>query len=101
MHRYNNADHSMMTAMLTVENICGAMPPHDIWAVNVEKDYHEESRDSQPGADAPQPASAGTGRAAPVIPRQVDRSSSAEQAATPDHSGPGAGNARTSVFSKK
>ena len=40
MHRYNNQDHSMLTAMLAVENILGAN--HDIWAVNVDEDYHEE-----------------------------------------------------------
>ncbi len=40
MHRYNNQDHSMLTAMLVVENIQGAN--HDIWQVNVEEDYHEE-----------------------------------------------------------
>ncbi len=40
MHRYNNQDHSMLTAMLSVENIYGAS--HDIWQVNVEEDYHEE-----------------------------------------------------------
>ncbi|MGQ0823418.1 MAG: NAD(P)/FAD-dependent oxidoreductase [Actinomycetota bacterium] len=47
MHRYNNQDHSMLTAMLTVENIFGAS--HDIWAVNVEAEYHEE----RVGNDAP------------------------------------------------
>ena len=41
MHRYNNQDHSMYTAMLTVENIFGA--DHDIWSVNVDAEYHEES----------------------------------------------------------
>jgi protoporphyrinogen oxidase len=40
MHRYNNQDHSMLTAILSVENILGA--DHDIWSVNVEQDYHEE-----------------------------------------------------------
>ena len=40
MHRYNNQDHSMLTAILSVENILGA--EHDIWSVNVEQDYHEE-----------------------------------------------------------
>ena len=39
MHKYNNQDHSMYTAMLTVENIHGAH--HDIWSVNVEEEYHE------------------------------------------------------------
>ncbi|MEO5678616.1 MAG: FAD-dependent oxidoreductase, partial [Acidimicrobiales bacterium] len=42
MHKYNNQDHSMLTAMLSVENILGHQPPHDVWDVNVEKDYHEE-----------------------------------------------------------
>jgi protoporphyrinogen oxidase len=40
MHRYNNQDHSMQTAMLAVENIFGAH--HDLWKVNVEREYHEE-----------------------------------------------------------
>jgi protoporphyrinogen oxidase len=40
MHKYNNQDHSMYTAMLSVENMLGAQ--HDIWAVNVEEEYHEE-----------------------------------------------------------
>jgi UDP-galactopyranose mutase len=42
MHRYNNQDHSMFTAMLTVENMIDGKT-HDIWAVNVEEDYHEEA----------------------------------------------------------
>ena len=40
MHKYNNQDHSMLTAMLSAENILGAN--HDLWAINVEQDYHEE-----------------------------------------------------------
>ena len=40
MHKYNNQDHSMYTAMLSVENMLGAN--HDIWSVNVEEEYHEE-----------------------------------------------------------
>ena len=44
MHKYNNQDHSMLTAMLSVENILGAN--HDIWSVNVEEEYHEESEAS-------------------------------------------------------
>ena len=42
MHRYNNQDHSMYTAMLTVENIV-AGTAHDVWDVNVEAEYHEEA----------------------------------------------------------
>ncbi|HZJ00665.1 MAG TPA: NAD(P)/FAD-dependent oxidoreductase [Gemmatimonadaceae bacterium] len=42
MHKYNNQDHSMYTAMLAVENIEGAS--HDIWSVNTDYEYHEEQR---------------------------------------------------------
>ncbi len=59
MHKYNNQDHSMYTAMLTVENIVDGTH-HDIWAVNVEEEYHEEKS----GDDK-----AGTGRDAPILPR--------------------------------
>jgi UDP-galactopyranose mutase len=48
MHRYNNQDHSMYTAMLAVENIVDGAE-HDLWSVNVEDDYHEERR--VPAAD--------------------------------------------------
>jgi protoporphyrinogen oxidase len=41
MHKYNNQDHSMLTAMLAVENIFGAR--HDLWAVNEEEEYHENA----------------------------------------------------------
>jgi protoporphyrinogen oxidase len=40
MHKYNNQDHSMLTAILSAENILGAN--HDLWTVNVEQEYHEE-----------------------------------------------------------
>ena len=40
MHRYNNQDHSMLTAMLAVKNILGG--EHDLWDVNTERSYHEE-----------------------------------------------------------
>jgi protoporphyrinogen oxidase len=42
MHKYNNQDHSMLTAMLAVRNIQGAN--HRLWDVNVEQEYHEEVR---------------------------------------------------------
>jgi protoporphyrinogen oxidase len=58
MFRYNNQDHSMYTAMLTVENIV-AGTNHDIWSVNVEEDYHEEKTPGRPR----------TGRDAPIVPR--------------------------------
>jgi protoporphyrinogen oxidase len=59
MHRYNNQDHSMYTAMLAVENIVKGTA-HDVWDVNVEQEYHEERPDGAgPGR--------GTGRAAPIL----------------------------------
>jgi hypothetical protein len=75
MHRYNNADHSMVTAMLTVENIVDGTS-HDVWSVNVEEDYHEESAtpaaesrtSGEPGGPRATAAAVGTGRAAPVRP---------------------------------
>jgi protoporphyrinogen oxidase len=42
MHRYNNQDHSMLTAMIAVDNIAeGRQDKSNIWAVNVEEEYHE------------------------------------------------------------
>jgi len=43
MHKYNNADHSMLTAMAAVENIVKGDPTKDnIWSVNTEDEYYEE-----------------------------------------------------------
>jgi protoporphyrinogen oxidase len=41
MHRYNNQDHAMMTAMLTVRNIVAGERVYDIWGVNEDAEYHE------------------------------------------------------------
>jgi hypothetical protein len=60
MHKYNNQDHSMFTAMLSVENILGAH--HDVWSVNVEAEYHEHTSDGRTDA---------TGRDAPLLPRRA------------------------------
>jgi protoporphyrinogen oxidase len=54
MHRYNNQDHSMMTAILAAENIATGSN-HDLWEVNVEQEYYESNNQEQD-----------TGRAAPV-----------------------------------
>ncbi|MEV4625013.1 NAD(P)/FAD-dependent oxidoreductase [Micromonospora sp. NPDC049523] len=64
MHRYNNQDHSMLTAMLTAENILDGTT-HDVWQVNVEEEYHEEKGSGS--------GDHGTGRAAPVLPKQPAR----------------------------
>jgi protoporphyrinogen oxidase len=83
MHKYNNQDHSMYTAMLTVENIHGAH--HDIWSVNVEEEYHEST-------DGPSEASEGrTGRAAPIIPRSATKVGSASGSTTGPDAGPAVG----------
>ncbi len=41
MHRYNNQDHAMMTAMLTAENILAGERIYDTWCVNEDAEYHE------------------------------------------------------------
>jgi UDP-galactopyranose mutase len=56
MHKYNNQDHSMFTAMLTVDIIYGGN--HDVWNVNVEEEYHETGK-------------GGTGRDAPILPART------------------------------
>ena len=44
MHRYNNMDHSMLTAMIAVENIINNIKSKDnIWNINAEKEYQEEN----------------------------------------------------------
>jgi hypothetical protein len=39
MHKYNNQDHSMLTALLAVENLFGSH--YDLWSVNADDEYHE------------------------------------------------------------
>jgi protoporphyrinogen oxidase len=47
MHKYNNQDHAMMTAMLTVENILSGSKKYDVWAVNQDAEYHERGGEEQ------------------------------------------------------
>jgi protoporphyrinogen oxidase len=43
MHKYNNQDHSMLTAMTAVDNIVANVRSRDnLWALNTESEYHEE-----------------------------------------------------------
>ncbi len=54
LHRYNNSDHSMLTAMRAVENLV-AGTDHDLWAVNAESVYHETHVDDEhPYRSAPE-----------------------------------------------
>ena len=51
MHKYNNQDHSMLTAMTAVENIVNGVTTKDnIWAINTEMEYHEEKKKQTPSA---------------------------------------------------
>ena len=51
MHKYNNQDHSMLTAMQAVENVIqGVTDKANIWSINTEKDYHEQKASSEMAA---------------------------------------------------
>jgi protoporphyrinogen oxidase len=57
LHRYNNSDHSMLTAMRAVDNITRGKN-HDLWAVNAENVYLEEDqKDEHPYVRAPETSS--------------------------------------------
>ena len=45
MHKYNNQDHSMMTALLAVKNIQGGT--YNLWNVNSDAEYHEEAKEGE------------------------------------------------------
>ncbi len=64
MHRYNNQDHSMLTAMLAARNILAGRIKYDLWRVNVDADYHEEGAD--PSADL-----AAIETSQPLVPRKL------------------------------
>ena len=53
MHKYNNQDHSMFTAMMAIQNMRGAT--HDVWAVNTDYEYHEEQKIEDAAKNAPAP----------------------------------------------
>lgn len=50
MHRYNNQDHAMMTAMLSVRNIIAGERLYDIWQVNEDAEYHEAGNEGEQAA---------------------------------------------------
>ena len=74
MHKYNNQDHSMLTAMLAVENVFGAN--HDLWKVNADEEYHEEvtAREARVQEQAAQLAAT-----QPLIPQRTASLSPAEK----------------------
>ena len=71
LHRYNNSDHSMLTAMRAVDNLVKGTE-HDIWAVNAESVYHEEEEqdEQQPYIEAP--GHGGHEGAAALVGRRAD-----------------------------
>ncbi len=52
MHKYNNQDHSMMTALLSARNILAGRKLFDVWSVNEDASYHEEHSPSVSGLRA-------------------------------------------------
>jgi protoporphyrinogen oxidase len=62
MHKYNNQDHAMMTAMLCVENILANTRLYDLWQVNQDAEYHEAGT---------APAEESTGTALRLVPTRV------------------------------
>ncbi len=81
MHKYNNQDHSMMTAMCAVRNIMGAN--YDLWAINTESEYHEEELEkssSRAAVDIRRPA-----YAEPTLVSQPSASAQAVNSPVPVH----------------
>ena len=75
MHKYNNQDHSMMTALCAARNIMGAS--HDLWAINTEPEYHEARKEKTRGdsnnRELRRPAYAEPSLIPPVAPRQSSK----------------------------
>ena len=65
MHRYNNQDHSMLTAMMAALNIVGSH--YDLWQVNVDEEYHEE------GKSITLEDLRAVEQTQPLVPRRIDR----------------------------
>jgi protoporphyrinogen oxidase len=68
MHKYNNQDHAMMTAMLTAKNILAGARVYDVWNVNEDAEYHEAGRSGVREALASER----------LVPRKVAETQSAE-----------------------
>ena len=62
LHRYNNQDHSMWTAVLATLNLLDGTE-YDVWSVNTEAEYHEEGEAVDVRAPALRPRAAASVRA--------------------------------------
>ena len=50
MHKYNNQDHSMLTAMTVVDGLAaGRVDKAALWSINTEQEYHEDKQQKQTG----------------------------------------------------
>lgn len=67
MHKYNNQDHSMLTAALAVKNILGAN--HDLWGVNTDQEYGEEGTDAE--VESPEQYLSGLKAGQPSAPERI------------------------------
>jgi protoporphyrinogen oxidase len=56
MHKYNNQDHAMMTALLAARNILAGKNKYDVWSVNEEGEYHEAGQAGEQSTNALEPA---------------------------------------------
>jgi hypothetical protein len=64
MHKYNNQDHSMLTAMTAVDNIlAGVQDKDNVWSINTEMEYHEEEAKDDARASGSPAKNTGTVRA--------------------------------------
>jgi hypothetical protein len=70
MHRYNNQDHSMLTALLAARNIMGAS--YDLWQVNVDAEYSEQ------GAAITEAELKALDKSQPLVPRRVPAAAMSE-----------------------
>ncbi|MCC6712061.1 MAG: NAD(P)/FAD-dependent oxidoreductase [Candidatus Dadabacteria bacterium] len=71
MHKYNNQDHSMLTAMLAARNISGA--DYDLWRVNTDQEYHEEGEAGDYGLSEYEGLSSTQPRVPESVPRPIEQ----------------------------
>jgi protoporphyrinogen oxidase len=88
MHKYNNQDHSMMTAMCAARNIMGAN--YDLWTINTEAEYHEEKHEKSATVAEVEPR-----RSAYAEPSRVSRNSHGKN----DQDGPDAADVKVAKAS--
>ena len=72
MHKYNNQDHAMMTAMLTVRNILAGEKRYDVWEVNQDAEYHESGDRGTHGPVAVDQASQAIASGLRAVPRRLE-----------------------------